>query len=735
MSRLAAFSARLNLPLFAIVAAGTAFIAYYTREVTEWSVMTDELLYVKLALNVGDTGSPFPEIHGEGFAVFSQLYPLLTAPIYQLFDMPTAFRAVHILNALIMASAAIPAYLLAREVVAHRASAYLVAAITIAVPWMTMATMVLTEVAAYPAFVWAVLAMQRAIVRPSRSRDLVALGGIALAFLGRTQFIALAPILVVAIVLHEAAYEAVGPSRVPVFQALRIGLRRFWEEHRVLAIASAAAGAVAIPALVQGALSEVLGNYEAATERSLLPHGILHAAATHLDWVVVAIGIVPFVLALAWVLMSLVRPTDKAGHAYAMLLTLTVALFTFQVSSFDENFSGGDIQDRYLFYIVPLLLVGMFACLRASRDQWPAILVAGFGFAAIVGLADYIPTGGPFFGSPSSAFHTVLDGRSYSIGRVFGVHDLSVEAALIVGTVLLTIGLAAAVRYAPRQVVFWAVGLAVLSFCVIETRYVFGRIVLGSNGNSRALSGRPLEGRDWVDEAVRGRQSVAMVPAPITTLADPKDPGSSPSFMPSFEAEWWYVEAWNKSVDRAFSFEKQPIYTPFPDSALRLDFGTGRLLSEEQRPYLVMAASDPRFRPVSRLVARDVLQLLRVSLPYRAEWATRGVRSDGWTRPGTATVRVYGQDEGAAGRRVAITLFATADLKGARRYSISSAGKRRSNSLRPGEARTESLPVCPPQGGSADLKIDVPRTSELEDGRLVGLQVVQIETRPSSAAC
>jgi dolichyl-phosphate-mannose-protein mannosyltransferase len=733
--RLHALSARVNLPLLAIVAAGTVFTAYYTREVTEWSVMTDELLYVKLALSIGDTGSPFPQIHGEGFAVFSQLYPLLTAPVYQFFDMPSAFRAVHLLNALIMASTAIPAYLLAREVVADRASAYLVAAFTVALPWMAVATMILTEVAAYPAFIWAVLAMQRAIVRPSISRDLLALGAIALAFLGRTQFIALAPILVVAIVAHEAAFEAVGSSRVPVRRALRVGLRRFWDEHRVVAITGAAAVAVAIPALVQGALSEVLGNYEAATDRSLLPDGILHAAAIHLDSVVVAIGIVPFVLALAWVLGSFVRPTDKTGHSFAVLLTLTVTLFTFQVSSFDLNFSGGDVQDRYLFYIAPLLAVGMCACLRASRDLWPAILVAGFGFAAIVGLADYIVTGGPFFGSPSSAFYPVLDGRSYSLGRLFGVHDLSAAAALTAGTVLLTIGLAAAVRHAPGRVVFWVVGLAVLAFCVVETRYVFGRIVLGSEGNSRALSGRPLEGRDWIDDVVAGRPSVAMVPGPITTLADADDPRSTPSFMPSFESEWWYVEAWNKSVDRAFSFERQPIYTPFPRSDLRLDFSTGRLLSDEQSPYLVMAASDPRFRPVSRLVAEDVLQLLRVPLPYRAEWATRRVRSDGWTRPGTATVRVYKHGGGATGRRVDVTFFATADLKGARRYSISSASARRSNSLRPGETRTESIRVCLPRGRFADLKIDVPRTSRLEDGRLVGLQIVQIETRPSGADC
>jgi hypothetical protein len=321
------------------------------------------------------------------------------------------------------------------------------------------------------------------------------------------------------------------------------------------------------------------------------------------------------------------------------------------------------------------------------------------------------------------------------VGRIFGIHDLSPEAALVIATVLLTIGLAAAVRYAPRQVVFWLVGLAVLSFCVIETRYVFGRIVLGSNGNSRALKGRPLEARDWVDEAVPGRPSVAMVPGPITTLADPDDPDSRPSFMPSFEAEWWYAEVWNKSVDRTFSFEKQPTYTPFPRSSLRLDYGTGRLLSEQQSPYLIMAPSDPRFRPVSHLVAQDILQLLRVSLPYRAEWATRGVRPDGWTRPGGATVRVYGQGDEAAGRRVAITLFATTDLRGARRYSISSGSARRSNLLRPGEARTEAMNVCLRRGKSADLRIAIPRTSKLQDGRIVGLQVVQIETTPSKGPC
>jgi len=45
-----------------------------------------------------------------------------------LFDMPTAFKVAHVLNGLLLASTAIPAYLLARSAALPRAAAYGVAA-------------------------------------------------------------------------------------------------------------------------------------------------------------------------------------------------------------------------------------------------------------------------------------------------------------------------------------------------------------------------------------------------------------------------------------------------------------------------------------------------------------------------------------------------------------------------------------------------------------------------------
>ncbi len=88
--------------------------------------MTDELQYVKLALSAAETLSPFPAIHGASVATANQLYPLLLAPVVGPLSAPDAFRAAHVLNAFLMTSAAVPAYLLGRELL-DRAWSFVVA--------------------------------------------------------------------------------------------------------------------------------------------------------------------------------------------------------------------------------------------------------------------------------------------------------------------------------------------------------------------------------------------------------------------------------------------------------------------------------------------------------------------------------------------------------------------------------------------------------------------------------
>src|SRR4051794_1573958 len=190
---------RFSLPLIPVAIAlwlglATA-VAAFTSKVANWFVMTDELLYERLAISIANTNSPLPRVHAEAVANINQLYPMVIAPSFRSLSVEHAFHQVHILNAFVMSSAAIPAYLLARRLTANRILPFFVAVATVTVPWITLAAFLLTEVAAYPAFVWALLGMQAAVARPSVRNDLFAVAAIALAVLARTQFYALAGVL------------------------------------------------------------------------------------------------------------------------------------------------------------------------------------------------------------------------------------------------------------------------------------------------------------------------------------------------------------------------------------------------------------------------------------------------------------------------------------------------------------------------------------------------------------
>jgi len=107
-------------------------------------------------------------------------------------------------------------------------------------PWNVESAFVLTEAAAYPVFCWTALALVRAIEDPSRRRDALALGAIALAYFTRTQFLVLAGVFPLAVLLRDG----------------RAAPRR----HRLLAAAAAVAAVAAIVVQVTGGLSRVPGR-------------------------------------------------------------------------------------------------------------------------------------------------------------------------------------------------------------------------------------------------------------------------------------------------------------------------------------------------------------------------------------------------------------------------------------------------------------------------------------------
>ena len=149
-----------TLPIFAVWIGLAVFLSQLTVRVRDWFVMTNELLYERRAISVVRDSSPLPRLHGELIPSFDQLYPLLVAPAFRHGTVAHDLGDAHVLNAWIMSSACIPAFLLARRVTPLWA-AYVAAVAAVCIPWILYASFLLTEVAAYPAFLWALLAMQR----------------------------------------------------------------------------------------------------------------------------------------------------------------------------------------------------------------------------------------------------------------------------------------------------------------------------------------------------------------------------------------------------------------------------------------------------------------------------------------------------------------------------------------------------------------------------------------------
>src|SRR5262249_55430314 len=146
------------------------------------------LLYERLAISIGQLHSPLPHVHGELIGNVNQLYPLLLAPLFDGSFVPSGLRDGHLLNGFVMSSAAIPAFLLARRVTNGSRLAYVVALLSVCLPWIVLASFLMTEAVAYPAFLWAILALHNTAVSPRARNDALLLVAIGVALLARTPF-------------------------------------------------------------------------------------------------------------------------------------------------------------------------------------------------------------------------------------------------------------------------------------------------------------------------------------------------------------------------------------------------------------------------------------------------------------------------------------------------------------------------------------------------------------------
>jgi hypothetical protein len=668
---LAAAAARVELPLVALWLGLGWALSELTTRVVDWFVMTDELLYERLGLSAARSFSPLPRVHGELIPNVNQLYPLLLAPLFRHGYVPQSLHAAHLLNAFVMTSASVPAFLIARRATSRRWAAYLVAVLSVCVPWIVYSSFLLTEVSAYPAFLWALLAFQRTLVTPSRRNDALALAGLALAILARTQFVLLAVVLPLALLAVEG--------------------RRTVERHRLLGWAYALLAAAVLVLLAIGRLESLLGTYGSTVRGNLLPSDSGRSLLEHIAVLALGLGLLPFVLGTAWVLAGLRRSSPRDARAFSVLASITLGALLLEVTLFDLRFGGGTVRDRYLFYGAPLILVGFAGALRDQRLPRWALLPPTAAVAAGLALAKLPSFDKLNIDAPVSDLDNYLLASTHSL--------TGARVTLVLATVLLVALFLQAVAFLPRAAVTTGLALLTLAAFSAQTTYAFVRLFRVDGTSGRPLTLEQGNVFDWIDrEALNRDAKVTMIPYPML----PGEYWASVAF-------WWDLEFWNTSVVRAAYYPKQYEGTPstFPKLYLSFDPNSG-FASRSPTPYVAQSAKETRFRIAGNVqyFDRDVL-LTDAGARWRTDWLSYGLYDDGWTRPGAVVrIRIFavpGQ-RGAVTRSLTLAVRAPADVA-ARPFTVSSNATTWRGRATDASTALRSVSVCVPARGFTEVRL------------------------------
>ena len=653
-----------------------------TTRVKNWFVMTDELYYERLAVSVAQTGSLLPRLHGELVPNVNQLYPVLISPLYGDGNVPASLAGAHRLNAFLITSAAIPVYLLARRIGLGRLLSLWAGALSVAVPWVALASFLLTEVVAYPAFCWALLALTHAVARKTWRTDLLALVVIGVAVLARTQFVVLLAVFVVAVVV-EAMLDAT-PRGVPA---------NLWRTRRPFVVLFGALLLVVLGAIAIGKGSQLLGSYSVTAEHVRLDFGLFQLAVEHVALLALGLAILPFIVGVGW-LVDRVRPsTSERERAFAVVGCTSLVLVTLQVASFNQRFGAGLVKDRYLFYVVPVVVVGLAAAV--ASQQWPRwwALVVPTGVAAIGFASAPLALYEKFnVDSPIAILNNELLDLATSTRWA---HILLVLAVLVAAQALLL-----AKPFLPWRAA--AVSVAVLATVALplEAVYAFDRLfaVNGTNGLPITLDQGVVF--SWVDRNVGPTGRVTVMKYPV----------GGPDWWAG-QGYWWDVEFWNESaVDTMadMSLKKTPHWRT------NFDPRTGAALDVPETQFALFHKSDVRFRlaGTQRAYDRDAY-VFDTARPWRATWLTDGIYPDGWTRPHRpATITVFAEPGQKRPLQRFLTIsVASPDPLEQRPVTISSNLGRWADEIPPDTSIDQAVQVCVPPGGTGEVTVSTPSVS------------------------
>ena len=478
--------------------AAIAGVVWYSlgRATTVPRIFGDELTHGEAARNLALHGT-LPT-QGYGFvtpAIDSVAYLVTNSDV-------TAYRLIQTLNAAVVVTAAFLAYPLARRVLPQSWS-LVVAALSVAVPWLTYARFVLTEPDFYPVFLLFALALVRALEHPTLRRQVLVLAALGLTYLTRTQAVALAGAVVVAVPIYGAAQGR-----------LRQTVRAFAPTWTLYV---AGAGVLAI-AIATGRWSP-LGPYRPLIDGWRHPHGLAIWVAANLSALFLGLGVLAGVGAPLGVAALLRRSASPGAAALAAVTVAATAALLASVSLLSESVYGqGSVHERDLFFAAPLIIACALAWATNGRPR-PKRLSALTAVAVVV-LAAAIPAG-------TVDFHLV-DALTFKLWARIGTGPFSPSAWIVVATVAGAI-----------------VVLVMRSAWPLVLSIALAAVGVAAASDYRSVQSRAQVDRyAWVDKAVPAHAKVTVLYVASSRTGCPPTSAASP--LPAMSL---FTEYFNRRVD------------------------------------------------------------------------------------------------------------------------------------------------------------------------------------------
>jgi hypothetical protein len=374
----------------------------------------DEYIYSSLArslahgrLEIRGTPAHFPAL----------LEPLLAAPLWLGDDVELSYRLTQSLHVVAASLAAVPVYVIARQLSLPPWQRLLCAALTLAAPALVYSSYLTADAVALPLALAAIAAGTSVLGAPTKRGQAWFVTFAALACFARVQYVAILAAFACGAVVMARGRPWIAARRFPVVTLL-----------------------LAVPALgaIAAGPGRVLGYYDSIFDLSLRPLAMAQWAGTDLVLLGYAAGWVLVPLAAAGLVAVSVRPRMRHEQAFGILTAALLGCLLLEAALYAANGSPR-FQERYLIVLTPL--VPLLACVGARRlGSRPALLGVALVAAGMFLLAVRLPLSG----------YTALNGKQDS---PFLQAISQLEERLGAGSAGLAVALAAGVLAAVAVVI------------------------------------------------------------------------------------------------------------------------------------------------------------------------------------------------------------------------------------------------------------------------------------------